>query len=79
MPRSMLIDPDKKASAILFGSRATAANLSAVSRATGISVSTLSDYRKTPSKMNLGRFAAIAKARGLSDEDIGKVIRTLGR
>ena len=78
MPRSMLRDPDKEASAILFGSKANAVNLSRISEATGIPANTLSNYRRRPSTITLERFALIAKVRGLSGEEIGKVVKILG-
>lgn len=80
MPKSVLIDPDRKASAILFGSKGTTANLSRISEATGIPANTLSNYRKRPSTITLERFALIAKVRGLSDEEIGKAVKAfMGR
>lgn len=75
MPRTIFKDPDAIASMVIFGQKAQAATLTAVSRATGLSVSTLSGYRKRPSKITLERFAVICKARGLSDEEIGKAVR----
>lgn len=79
MPRSLVKDPDKIASAVLFGEKATAASLTSISKATGISVSTLSDYRRKPSKITLERFALIAKARGLSGEQIGEAVKAFTR
>ena len=74
----MIYDPDIEASRLLFGHKAQAAILSNVARETGISVSTLSEYRRRPSKITLERFAIIAMVRGLSDEEIGKVVKILG-
>ena len=80
MPRSLLKDPDQAASAVIFGEKAQAATLSKVAKETGISVSTLSDYKRKPSRITLERFALIAKVRGLSDEEIGKAVKAfMGR
>lgn len=75
MPRSLLKDPDRAASAVIFGEKAQTATLSKVAKETGISVSTLSDYKRKPSRITLERFAIICKARGLTDEEIGKAVR----
>ena len=75
MPRAILKDPDKIVRAVLFGDKAKAASLTSIAKATGISVSTLSGYRRNPSKITLERFALIAKARGLSGEEIGEAVR----
>ena len=80
MPRSTLKDPDRAASAVIFGEKAQAATLSKVAKETGISVSTLSDYKRKPSRITLERFARIAKVRGLTDEEIGKAVKAfMGR
>ena len=80
MPRSTLKDPDRAASVVIFGEKAQAATLSKVAKETGISVSTLSDYKRKPSRITLERFALIAKVRGLTDEEIGKAVKAfMGR
>lgn len=75
MPRSMLRDPEAERAKILFGSGATAANMAAVSRVTKIPTSTVSRYRKAPSNMPVSAFSKIAKARGVTDEEIIRFIR----
>lgn len=74
MRRGAISGPEEKASAILFGQKGTSANLSAVAKETGVPVSTLSDYKKNPSKITLDRLARIASARGLNDEQILQLV-----
>ena len=78
MRRGQITDPEAIASEILFGSKGTAANLSAVSKCTGISVSTLSRYRKQPSLITIDRLATIAEARGLAIEDVTRLVTIYG-
>lgn len=75
MGRSLVHDPDNDATGLLFGSRLQPVNLTVLAKKTAISTSTLCNYRKTPGKIPLERFSLIAKARGLSDEQIGKIVK----
>lgn len=74
MPRPMVRDPDRDASEVLFGTRLQPVNLTELSRRTGISSSTLSDYKRHPARMTVERLARIARARGLSGEEILSVV-----
>jgi len=74
MRRGAIKNPNDTASAILFGEKGTSANLSAVAKETGVPVSTLSDYKKNPSKITLDRLARIVSARGLNDEQILQLV-----
>ena len=46
-----------------------------LSKATGIPVSTLYCWRKNPKSIPIGKFAVLAKAMNLSDQEILKIIR----
>lgn len=64
---------------ILFGTKLQPVNLAELSKATGISHSTLSDYRRQPGKIPLYRLCMIVNARGLDAEEIGKALRAYTR
>lgn len=72
MPRSMLRDPDAERARILFPEDV---NMAAVSRATKIPAATLHRYRRDVSGIKLGMLRKIVKARGLTDEEIVRIIR----
>lgn len=79
MPRSMLKDPAEVASVQIFGRPAQPANLSEISRRTGIAKATLSRRRKDPRTMSLAEFAKIAKVLQKTDAEIAEIIRGLMR
>lgn len=69
--------PASELSAILFGSGAMAANVSAVARAIKVPQSTLSRYKDQPDKIPLRTLRKIVKARNLDDETIVRIVRGL--
>ncbi len=75
MPRSILIDYEKKRGEILFGSKLMPVNLCALSNATGIPASTLHDYKQRPDCIPCGRLAKIIHARKLSGDEIIKLFK----
>lgn len=77
MPRSVLKDPIKEASALIFGDKMQKVILSEVCKKTGITQPTLCRRRKNPEDMKLREFALIAKVTKRSDEEIVKIIRTM--
>lgn len=77
MPRSLLKDPAKVASLQIFGRPAQPANLSEISRRTGIAKATLSRRRKDPRTMSLAEFAAIAKVLQKTDAEIAAIVREM--
>ena len=72
MPRSMLRDPEAERARILFPEDV---NMAAVSRATKIPAATLSRYRRDVSGIRLDMLRKIVKARGLTDEELVRIIR----
>lgn len=77
MPRSLLKDPAKVASMQIFGRPAQPANLSEISRRTGIAKATLSRRRKDPRTMSLAEFAQIAKVLQKTDAEIAAIVREM--
>ena len=75
MPRSLIYDPDKVTSGLLFGTALEPVSLTELSKRSGISISTLSDYKRKPARITLDRLALIANIRGLSDEEVVRLIR----
>lgn len=76
MGRSILTDPDRVASAAIFGTKIHPVSIRELSRKTGICHGTLANYRKSPGKMTLARFGGIAKAMKLTDEEIVRIVRS---
>ena len=76
---SMVTDPRKIASEILFGSRMQPVSGKELSRVTGISESSISNYRQDPAKIPLERFCKIAAARKLDGEELQKLVKAYGR
>lgn len=72
MPRSLVRDPEAERAKILFPDDT---NMAAVARAANIPVSTLSRYRRDVSGIKLDMLRKIVKARGLTDEEIVRIIR----
>lgn len=72
MPRSMLRDPESERARILFPDDT---NMAAVSRATKIPAATLHRYRQKSDGIPLEALRKIVKVRGLTDDEIIKVIR----
>lgn len=72
MPRSMLRDPEAERARILFPDDT---NMAAVSRATKIPAATLHRYRQKSDGIPLEALRKIVKVRGLTDDEIIKVIR----
>lgn len=60
---------------ILFGNKLQPVNLVELSKVTGISHSTLSDYRRQPGKIPLYRLCMIINARGIAPEEVGKALK----
>ena len=75
MPRPLVHDIHKETSERIFGKGVTQVNVSALSRKSNIATSTLYGWRKEPWNMTLYGFARIAKAKGMSDEELVKVIK----
>lgn len=75
MPRSLIYDPDKVTSGLLFGTALEPVSLTELSKRSGISISTLSDYKRKPARITLDRLAIIANIRELSDEEVVRLIR----
>jgi hypothetical protein len=59
----------------IFGSGVTLTNISALGQKVNIPASTLYYWRKHPDCISLYGFARIAKAKGMTDEQLLKVIR----
>lgn len=74
--RSVLNDPDKAVSAALFGSKLERVSIKELSKRTGISEATLRRYRSRPAGMSLQNLAAVCRARGLSAEKIGEIVKS---
>lgn len=72
--RSVLNDPDKAVSAALFGSKLERVSIKELSKRTGISEATL--RRSRPAGMSLQNLAAVCRARGLSAEKIGEIVKS---
>lgn len=72
MPRSMPRDPEAERARILFPDDV---NMAAVSRATKIPAATLSRYKRRSDGIPLEALRRIVKVRGLTDDEIIKVIR----
>ena len=75
----MVTDPGKIASEILFGSRMQPVSGKELSRVTGISESSISNYRQDPAKIPFERFCKIAAARKLDGEELQKLVKVYGR
>ena len=73
----MLKDPAEVASVQIFGRPAQPANLSEISRRTGIANATLSRRRKDPRTMSLAEFAKIAKVLQKTDAEIAAIVREM--
>lgn len=72
MSRSLLRDPEAERAKILFPEDV---NMAAVSRATKIPAATLSRYKERSDSIRLDALRKIVKARGLTDEEIVRIIR----
>lgn len=72
MPRSLVRDPEAERAKILFPDDT---NMAAVSRATKIPAATLSRYRRRSDSIPLEALRKIIKVRGLTDEEIVRIIR----
>lgn len=79
MPKSILTDPSKEASALIFGKKMQPVVMTEVCRRTGLDPATMSRRRQRPETMKLQEFALVAKATEKTDEEIVRIIRTLMR
>lgn len=73
--RALVKDPDKIASAALFGTKLEPVSIRELSNRTGISEATLRRYRKRPAGMTVENLAQICKARGLEADRIGEIVK----
>lgn len=76
MGRSILTNPDRDASAELFGTKVRPVNLRELGRKTGICHGSLANYRKKPGTIPLERLGVVAKALNLTDEQIVRIVRS---
>lgn len=75
MPRSILRDWDAETALRIFGSGVNETNITALGRKVNIPASTLYYWRKHPECISLYGFARIARAKGMSEEELVKVIK----
>ena len=73
MPK--LRDHEAMRATLLFGSGALTAKVTSIARETNIPASTIYRDRAEVERIPLYRIAKYAKARGLTDEEIAKLIR----
>jgi len=75
MPRSLLRDWSAETALRIFGSGVNETNITALGQKVNIPASTLYYWRKHPECISLFGFARIAKAKGMTDDELTKIIK----
>ena len=75
MPRVSYRDPYEERRKILFGDEKRQANITAMSKGTGIAKSTLYRCRRYPHTISLENLIKIVRWNRLSDEEMVKVLK----
>ena len=70
-----MLKSSARISAAVFGTAASACNMTELSRLTGIPRTTLHRYKRQPECMPLSALRAIVKARGLAAPDIERIVK----